>query len=89
MYLELFFEFVGSGFGEFSPFFGLLDIGFDKDELSGNFFVLLVGLLGDGLGLLEGGLLVLESLFVLGGSSFNDLSASLGLIGILFGFIEL
>jgi hypothetical protein len=89
IYLELLFEFVGSGLGEFGSLFGLLDVGFDENELTGNFFVLLVSLLGNGFGLLEGGLLVLESLLVLGSSSFNDLTASLGLIGILLGFIKL
>lgn len=87
--LELLFELVGSRLSEFGSLFGLFDICFDEDQLASNFFVLLVGLFGDGFGLLEGSLLVLESLLVLGGSSFNDLSASLGLIGILLGFIKL
>ena len=57
--------------------------------LSSKVNLLLVGLLGNGLGLLEGTLLLLEALLVLGGAGFDDLAATLGLIGILFGLIEL
>ena len=38
-YLEFLLELVGLGFGEFSALLGLLDIGFNKDEFAGNFFV--------------------------------------------------
>ena len=52
-------------------------------------YVLLVGLLGNGLGLLEGIFLLLETLLVLGGTGLDDLAATLGLVSVLLGFIEL
>ena len=39
IYLEFLLELISFGFGELSALLSLLDIGFNKDEFAGNFFV--------------------------------------------------
>ena len=51
--------------------------------------LLLVSLLGDGLGLLERVLLLLQALLVLIGASFNDFATTLRLVSVLLGLVEL
>ena len=72
--------------GEYVSSWGLTEA---QIKPTNNMYVLLVGLLGNGLGLLEGIFLLLETLLVLGGTGLDDLAATLGLVSVLLGFIEL